>query len=45
MLKLKFTGAHGTIYAYFAKAFIRDFDGTITTFSETKNTGVVVYEK
>lgn len=44
MLKLKFTGANGTIYAYFAKAFIRDFDGTITTFSETKNTGVVVYE-
>lgn len=44
MLKLKFTGANGTIYAYFARAFIRDFDGTVTTFSETKNTGVVVYE-
>lgn len=44
MLKLKFTGTHGTIYAYFAKAFIRDFDGTRTTFSETKNTGVVLYE-
>ena len=44
MLKLKFTGTEGTLYLYFARAFIRDFDGTITTFTATKNTGVVLYE-
>lgn len=44
MLKLKFSGTEGTIYLYFARAFIHNYDDSTSTFSTTKNTGVTLYE-
>ena len=44
MIKLKFTGTQGTVYAYMARAFIHNYDDSISTFTTTKNTGVTLYE-